>query len=157
MSNKRGFTLIELLIAITIISVGVVGLMVAFSTGVRGSADPLISKQTVAIAEEIMEEVLLKPYADPSASPANASTTCGTGGAADRSAFNEVLDYHNYQTTGICAIDGTPLSDLTAYGLRVTVTNVANWNGAPNTLQVTVTVSRGTIAYTLTNWRTNPI
>ena len=42
--------------------VGVAGLLSAFSMSVRNSADPMQVKQSQVVADEIMEEILLKPY-----------------------------------------------------------------------------------------------
>ena len=47
----RGFTLIELIIFIVVISVGLAGIMVVINTVVASSADPLIRKQSVSIAQ----------------------------------------------------------------------------------------------------------
>lgn len=55
-------TLIELVIAIVIISVGLAGLLLSFSTVVKSSADPMIRKQLMSIASELMNEITLKPY-----------------------------------------------------------------------------------------------
>lgn len=156
MFNRRGFTLIEMLIAVIVIGIGLGGVMTAFSSSARNSADPLISKQIVAIAEEVMEEILLKPYAISGAAPGNGATSCGTV-AANRSAFDDVRDYNSYQTTGICDIDGLAIAGLANYNLQVTAADIGAWQGINNTLRVTVTVTRGNATFTLTNWRTNPI
>jgi MSHA pilin protein MshD len=88
-SRQRGLSLIELVIAIMIISVAVTGVLMLFSSNVRNSADPMVRKQAVAIAESLLNEVLARPftYCDPqdaaneAASPP-ASTGACTGGAA---------------------------------------------------------------------------
>lgn len=153
MFNKRGFTLIEMIIALVIIGIGVTGLLIAFSNNVRTSANPLISKQLVASAEEMMEEILLKPYASNGAAPTPGTFTCGTAGA-NRSAFDDVRDYNGYQTTGICDISGVAVPGLNTYTVQVTASNIGAWQGIANTLQVTVTVANGANSMTLTNWRT---
>lgn len=147
----RGFTLIEMIIAIVIISVGLAGVMLAFNS-VRASADPLIRKQMLAVAEEMMEEILLKPYAVSGTTPTNGATTCGTA-ASDRSGFDDVGDYNNYQTSGICFIDGTAVTGLEAYAVNVTVASVT-WQGVAATLQIVVTVTHGNDSISLTGWRT---
>lgn len=158
-NRARGFTLIEMIIAMVVIGVGVAGVLTAFQTGVRGSADPVIHKQMLAIAEETMEEVLLKPYAVTGVAPANAATPCVA--AASREAFDDVSDYNGYQTTGICFIDGSAVDGLAGYNVSVAVvenTAVAvELVGLPagTVKTVTVTVIRGGETLTLTGWRTN--
>ena len=65
--DQRGMTLIELIMFIVIVSVGVAGILAVLNTAVRGSADPMIRKQMLAIAESLLEEVELQPfsYCDP--------------------------------------------------------------------------------------------
>lgn len=147
---ERGFTLIELIIAIVILGVGIAGVMLAFSTAVRSSADPLVTKQMLAVAEEISEEILLKPYS--TTITGGFPSSCGSADA-DRRGFNKVGDYNNYQTTGICDIEGQPVTGLSDYNLQVTVTRGA-WQGIADTLIITVTVSRGSTSLTLNSWRT---
>src|SRR5664279_897378 len=139
-----GFTLIEMIIAIVIIGVGLAGVLIAFSTAVKSSADPLIHKQMLASAEEMMEEVLLKPFAVTGVAPVNAATNCGVA-AAVRTAFDDVSDYNNYQTTGICGIDGVAVAGLGSYNIAVTVdaaASLATMSGGA-VKKVTVVVTRG--------------
>lgn len=164
MSGKRsrGFTLVEMIIAMVIIGVGLAGVLTAFDTTVRSSADPMIHKQMLAVAEEMMEEILLKPYVDPEgdAAPVNAVAACGAAGAV-RNAFDDLADYHGYQTTGICDIDGAAVVGLADYNVAVTVVENAavatDLTGLPvgAVRTVTVTVTRGGETIVLTGWRTN--
>ena len=153
MSIKRqsGFTLIEMVVAIVIIGVGVAGVLAAYMSSVRSSADAVVGKQMVAIAEEMMEEVLLKPYSSTLA--AGAGTTCGQP-AANRSAFDDVGDYNGYQTAGICDGDGIAVPGLEGYGVVVAV-QVAALDGIANALRVTVTASHGTQTFVLDGFRTD--
>jgi MSHA pilin protein MshD len=156
MSIKRrsgGFTLIELIVAMVIIGVGVAGVMAAFSTSVRGSGDALVSKQMLAAAEAMMEEVLLKPHTVTGAAPGNAPTACGP--AASRNAFDDVRDYNGYQTTGVCDAGGAAVPGLNGYGVSVAVAPMA-LGGVANTLRVTVTVTQGGNNLILDGFRTPP-
>lgn len=158
MSSRRaaGFTLIEMIIAMVIVGVGLAGVLLAFSTTVKSSADPLIRKQQLAVAEEMMEEILLKPFAVAGVAPANGATTCGTA-AAVRAAFDDVSDYNNYQTTGICDIDGQPVAGLSTFSVSVAVNGAATIAalGGGAVKKVTVVVSGGGTSLNLVGWRTD--
>src|ERR1035437_6548371 len=84
--RTSGFTLIEMIMAIMIIGIGLAGVLLAFNVAVKSSADPMIHKQMLAIAEEMMEEILLKPYA-----PA-----AGTISGCNRASADDVSDYNGY-------------------------------------------------------------
>ncbi len=64
MKPDKGITLVELVMAIAIVSVAVAALMNAYSQSVNASADPMIQRQMLAIAEAMMEEIRSYPYLD---------------------------------------------------------------------------------------------
>ena len=151
MSNsrrERGFTLIEMIIAIVVLGIGLTGVLVAYQTVVRGSADALVGKQLVAIAEEMMEEVLLKPHS--LVVGGAGATDCGAG--ASRSAFDDVGDYNGYQTPNICDIDGDAVPGLNGYAVAVAVVLV-NMEGIANTMQVSVTATHGAQSFVLQGFK----
>ncbi|HZV53706.1 MAG TPA: prepilin-type N-terminal cleavage/methylation domain-containing protein [Rhodocyclaceae bacterium] len=144
--RSRGMTLMELILAIVIIGVGLAGVLVAFNQAVRGSADPMVRKQMLAIAEEMMEEISLKPFAPQAPGPA--------AGCA-RAAFNDLGDYNGYSTAaGICDIDGAAIPTLTTYNVAVAVTAAPLPNGVA-AMHIVVTVTHGTDTLTLTGYRTD--
>jgi len=143
---QRGFTLVEMIVAIVILGVGVAGVMLVFSTAVRGSADPLAHQQMIAIAEEMLEEVMLKPYA---AAANTAPAACA------RDTYNDIADYNGYATTNqICAIDGTAIPALASYSVSVSVV-AGTLSGVGAARRITVTVTHGGSSVTLTGWRTD--
>ena len=159
--RAAGFTLVEMVIAIVIISVGPAGVLLAFNTSVRSSADPLIHKQMLAVAEEMMEEILLKPFAVSGPPPTNSLKSCGGGAPPSRSAFDDVSDYDGYQTSGVCDIDGEVVDGLGAYSLQVTIGGGGLGSAAgggvvdgKKTKKITVKVSHGTESISLNGWRT---
>ena len=144
--HQRGFTLIEMVLAIVVLGVGLAGVLIAFSTVARGSADPVVAQQMLAIAEEMMEEIQLKPYA---VAANTAPAACA------RNTWNDVLDYNGYATSGqICTIDGAAIPSLAGYSVQVTVV-AASLAGVGAARRINVTVTRGASSFTLTGWRTD--
>ncbi len=111
----RGMTLVEMVIAIAVAGIAIAGLAAAFSSIVTRTADPMIQTQAQIAAESLMEEILLKPFADP-----DTSNVC-TDVEAARSDKDDVCDYHNYTSTGIQDQTGTAISGLENYDVSVTV------------------------------------
>ena len=65
--RQRGLTLIEQIVFIVVVGVAVAGVLAALNVSTRGSADAMVQKQALAIAEAVLEEVQLQPftYCDP--------------------------------------------------------------------------------------------
>ena len=147
-SSHGGFSLIEVIVAMLLISIGVLGVLSAMKTLVKGSADPMVRKQAIAVAESLLEEITLKDFANP------------TGGyiGTDRTQFDDVSDYAGYTTTGIVDISGTAISGLSGYNISsVTVVNAALGNIASTDaklITVTVTAPGGEVI-SLSAYRTN--
>ena len=147
----RGVTLIELIIAIVIVAVAVAGLSAVLARVNTGSADPLILQQKVAIAESLMGEILLKPYAIANAPP--------TSNVRDN--YDDVRDYNGYGVglAGIRDVSDNPVAGLSNYSVKVAVSSVT-LSGGVAALKVVVTVGYVTDgandAYVLTGWRTDP-
>ena len=84
--SQRGVSLVELIMFIVIISIALAGILLVMNRVTGHSADSLVRKQALAIAESLLEEVELMPftYCDPNdASAVSATSTAGcTGGAA---------------------------------------------------------------------------
>ena len=78
--KQRGISLIELIMFIVIVSVALAGILLVMNTVTRSSADPLIHKQALAIAESLLEEIELMPFTfcDPDDPAAGLATTVDT-------------------------------------------------------------------------------
>ena len=85
--QQAGISLIELVMFIVIVGVAVVGVLSVMNITTKSSADPIVRKQALAIAESLLEEIELMPftYCDPDDPNASLSTTIDstfcTGGA----------------------------------------------------------------------------
>ena len=141
---QRGMTLVEVLIAIIVIGVGLAGVLAAFGAVTRGSADPLIHQQMLAIGEEMLEEIQLKPYT-------SAANTAPAGCARDT--FNDVTDYNGYAKP-ICTLDGNAIAALSTYAVSVQVQTTA-LAGVAAAKRITVTVTHGSASLVLVGWRTD--
>ncbi|KAF0812880.1 hypothetical protein IGB42_02724 [Andreprevotia sp. IGB-42] len=147
--RQRGFTLFELIFFILIVGIAVAGVTQVYAVAVRASGDPMLRKQALMIAESLLEEIELQPFA--------ASSTPYSG--TSRSLFDHVAAYNGYTITGIRDLNGTALPGLSAYTLAVTVQAPAAAIGGvtpANIWVITVTVTDGAGASTrLTGYRFN--
>jgi MSHA pilin protein MshD len=134
----------EAVVAIVVLGVALTGILIAVRSSVQGSADPLVQRQMLAIAQQYMEEVQLKPYAV-------AANSAPAGCARDT--YNDVRDYSSYGPTTVCAVDGTAITALSGYTVAVTV--AAGTLSSVAALKITVTVARGGSSLVLTGWRTD--
>ena len=55
--SQSGLSLIELILFIVIVGVGIAGITVTYNTVVRHSADPMVRKQALSIAESLLLEI----------------------------------------------------------------------------------------------------
>ena len=152
--GQCGLTLIELIVFIVIVSIGLVGVLSVLNATTRASADPVVRKQALAVAEAMMEEVLSKDYQDPSGdcTPATAPS-CKVNTVADRPNYNDVSDYNGWNQTGVYQIDGSLAPVLGTYTVAVAVTALTV-SGVPGK-QVAVTVGGGSETITLNGFRAN--
>jgi MSHA pilin protein MshD len=174
-TDERGLSLIELLVFIVVVGIAVTGVLSVFSLNARTSADPVVQKQALAIADSLLEEVLAKPYTYCDTDDANVETASSTAGCAtmaetamapeagetrysNLTPYDNVNDYNGFAMTGIVDPSGNAVPDLNGYTASVQVqtppvplTNIP----AGETLFVTVTVTGpGNHSVTLSGYRT---
>ena len=113
---QKGISLIELIIFIVIVSIALAGMLVVNQT-IGHSADALVRKQALTVAESLLEEIESRTfYGGP--------TCTGTlGPDASRSSVSTVCDYHGYSTTaGILDFStNTVVSGLSAYNVSPSI------------------------------------
>ena len=144
--RHEGFTLIEVVIFIVVVSAGVAGILAVSNTVVKSSADPMVRKQAVAVAESMLEEIVLKEYANP----------VGGYTGVDRAQFDDVDDYAGYATTGIQDVSGSAVAGLERYNVAVAVAATTDLTGvAAKKITVSVTVTGSSEAISLTGYRSN--
>ena len=167
MTRQRGISLVELIMFIVIISIALAGILLVMNRVTGHSADTLLRKQALAIAESLLEEVELMPftYCDPNDPSGNAgdpvlttsTASCTAGWSQDvtvgpvpagevrgdlNNPFDNVSDYGGYTMNNITDLAG---NTYTGYNASVAMTRAgtafvgAADNGAA--LQITVTVT----------------
>ena len=178
-TRQSGLTLIELILFIVIIGVGLAGILVTYDTVVRRSADPMVRKQALAIAESLLLEIEQQPFTWCDPNDANVTTATsgvvGAGGcdASSQSAlaatpgeargnnlnpFDNVADYAGY-TAPASDILGTALPGLAGYTVQVTITQAGGAGvfaalPADAALRIAVTVTGRGETVTLVGYRT---
>lgn len=139
-----GATLVELVVFVVVVAVGVVGLVSVTGPMLRQSADPMVRKQALAVAESLLAEIVQQPFTfcDPqddnvlsaanAAGCANAANDQNKGGAAFPSPgavapvpasevrgsvtdpYDNVADYAGYRATVDAITGNAALADYTA-------------------------------------------
>ncbi len=158
-ARVRGLSLIELVIFIVIVSAALAGVLNVFVTATVPSADPMLRRQALAIAESMLEEVQLMPftYCDPD--DANAEAAANSAGCATTPEglgpeagetrfaapqFDNVNDYHGYSMGTIVDITNAAVPGLAGYSASVSVAPAALGSvtvGSGDALRITVTVT----------------
>jgi MSHA pilin protein MshD len=169
----RGLSLLELIVFIVVVSAALAGVLNIFITATASSADPLLRRQALAIAESLLEEVQLMPFTFCDPGDANVETAGGSAGCASLAEaagpeagetrfttpqFDNVNDYHGYAMAAIADITGSPVGGLAGYSASVSVVaaalgGIAAASGDALRITVTVTGPHGT-AVSLDGYRT---
>lgn len=150
-----GISLVELLVFIIVVGVAVAGVLAVMNITTQKSADPMIRKQALAIAEGMLDEILLKDFSNPPGGFTGAATP------ANRQYFDDIGDYNGYASTGAYDLTGTALPALAGYNISVAVVDAALGPAAAQVpagqaKRVTVTVTTpANETITLSGYRTH--
>jgi MSHA pilin protein MshD len=128
-SRQAGVSLVELIVFIVIVSIAAAGVLLVMNNIAGNSADPLLHKQSLSVAESLLEEIESMPMTyceptDPNAASATSPAACTPGMSQDVTAgpvpgsetrynssdpFDNVADYGGCQmNTGVAnACDST--------------------------------------------------
>jgi MSHA pilin protein MshD len=158
-TRSRGLSLVELLVFVVVVGGALTALVGVFFESTRASADPMLRRQALAIAESLLEEVQLMPFTFCDGDDANVATAAGTAGCAGTAdavgpeagetrlaspPFDHANDYHGYATTGIVDLTNAAVAGLEAYSAQVAVAPSALGSigaGSGDALRITVTVN----------------
>ena len=146
--RQLGLSLVELIMFIIIVSVGIAGILLVMNVSVKSSADPMLRKQAVAMAEAILDEVLAKDYVNPAGGFVESDFTNCTG----RPQYDDVDDYACFSgapatavISGINTLGATSIAALSTYSATVSVAPVVVSGATMKKVTVTVTGGAETI------------
>ncbi len=174
-ARQSGLTLIELILFIAIVGIALAGVISVYSAVVRGSANPMVRKQALAVAESMLLEIEQQAFTWCDPQDANATTaTSGAGCAVAAnnqgnlgptpgearggvSPFDNVGDYAGYAQNPASDILGNNV--VVGYAVNVAITaagGVGPFAGLPAdaVLRIAVTVAGNGETVTLVGYRT---
>jgi MSHA pilin protein MshD len=109
--SQRGVTLVELIVALTLATVVLSSIWNAWTMLSGRSADPLVARQQLAIAQSLLREIELQPL------PGTATAAATPG----RTGFASISDYNGLAMSGISDVEGQAIAGLEGYGATVSV------------------------------------
>ena len=146
---KQGYSLIELVISMTIISIAILGTLLAVNTASMFSSDPMVTYQAISIAESYLTEVMTKAFP---------SGACPSG---TRSTYTNVCNYNGLNEHPTDQT-GTQIAGLSSYTVQVAVDSTTASLGSPSltpgtqVVRIDVTVSHAAMqTLTISGYRTN--
>ena len=146
---------IEILVTLVVIGIAAAALLGVFSNLIRSSADPAIQQQASTIAESYLEEILLRPFADPQGEVGGGGLEGDEGG---RGGYDDVQDYGGLAGPAADQF-GNPIPALADYSVSVAI-NGADLDdisaASGDVLRIVVTVTHPALGpIRLTGYRTN--
>jgi len=110
-----GFTLIEALLAAAILLMAVTAITMPYATAANTEQVEIRQTMAIGLAQELMEEMLSKPFADPDGS----SSPGPEAGEADRGQFDNMDDYDDLEEPPrqVADMEGNPVTDQVAQQL----------------------------------------
>lgn len=153
-NRQSGISLVELIMFMVIVSIAVAGVVQVMSRVTASSANPMLRKQAIAVAESVLEEIELKAFIKP------AGGFVGPFTLANRANFDTVTDYNGLTTGGagiLSASTGAAVPNLGAYNFTVAVVFTAlGAVPAADSVLITVTVTdpQGEVVQ-ISGYRTN--
>ena len=162
---QRGLTLIELIFFIVIVSFGLAGILTVLNVTTASSADPMVRKQMLTLAENVLEEVRMQSFGwcDPDdvrfTTATNAginATGCAGGTAAEArgnalNPWDQVTDYNNANLNTSLALTAFPPGYTAEVVLQADDLNGVTGGEA---LRIVVTVRFGPETLVLEGYRT---
>lgn len=121
-TREGGFTLLEILIAVSILTIGLLGVAKMQVSGIQGNSFSNKTSVALTLAEQKMEDLLGKTYSDAAL----------TGGSHDEGNVNEAGQAGGLFHRTWNVVDNSPIN-----GMTKTVTVTVGWANDAHTVSVT--------------------
>lgn len=118
-SRSSGLTLVECMLSVVILATLIVMAMGTFGTLVKSRKTTTSRFLAIALANQMISEILPNAYQDPSAQAVFGPEPGETAGT--RAAFNDVDDYHNWADSPPALKDGTAVTGFTGWTRQVAI------------------------------------
>jgi MSHA pilin protein MshD len=123
--GSKGFSLIELIISIVVLGIALGALSSSLFLGVGRSADPLWQSKMTQVSQAYLDGISSMRYQEDSPLGGGSVGTCSIDGKEDgeidRSLFDDVDDYHNYDES-VEFLDNTTPANYAGYKVKIGVT-----------------------------------
>ena len=151
MSLDRGFTLIEVLVSIVVLSIGLAGSLLVFTTVASYNADPLLIQQSVNIGKSYLEEIMSKQFV---------AGACGAPPGGGRAVYTTICDYDGLVDNGARNHNNQAILGLEDYQVQVSIASgsaaLGGLTAGTEVKRIDVTVSHSRVqAMTISGYRTN--
>lgn len=118
---SRAFTMVESTISILIVGTMMVAALEAVAGARAAEQDMRITSRGRMFAEDLMSEIIRKPYQDPDDATLVFGREASELGSTLRSGYDDVDDYHKLEEAPPVAADGTDLESADGYRRIVSV------------------------------------
>jgi len=170
--RQAGISLIELVMFIMIVSIALAGVLSVMNITTKNSADPMIRKQAISVAESLLEEIEAQAFTWCDPDDPNVTTATGTAGCttvqgitatagesrgSTTQPYDNVGDYGGISMNPILDLNGNAVATLSGATASVTVAQAGSAVGLStdaDALRIDVRVQRSPdIDITLTGYR----
>jgi MSHA pilin protein MshD len=117
-----GFSLVELVVFIVVVGVGLAGVLAVLDVGAQKSADPMVRKQALTVAEQMLEEIAQQPF----------GPNPGTCTYATRASCDDIDDFV-FSEPVILDLAGNPVPGLAGYSIKTAVDQTTDLAPIPAT------------------------
>ena len=146
--RRQALSLPEVMIATIVLSTAVVAVAAALIAGTQQTYLAVDSRRGVELAQAMMEEISVLPYADPQ----GATTNGPDAGESARSSFDNVDDYHGYSEAAGAVADHAGTVYPTEYDRFTRSVTVATTSLQPTGFANAVTGVTVVVTVTLDGW-----